>query len=157
MDEPAASASIDVAATPAEVYALLTDLDSFTDIAAETEKMRLRSGSSLTVGAVFAGSNNNGKRRWTTHCKVTDAQPSTRFAFNVSHTGVPVARWQYDIDSTSSGCRVTESTWDRRPWWFKKPAEIFTASPNRPAINQRNIEATLARLKARAETRSNGS
>jgi uncharacterized protein YndB with AHSA1/START domain len=152
MAEPSATASIDIAAPPQRVYALLTDLDSFTDIAAETERMQLRSGSSMTVGAVFAGSNNNGKRRWTTKCKVTDAQPSVRFAFNVSHTGVPVSRWQYDIDSTSAGCRVTESTWDRRPWWFKKPAEFWTASPNRPAINQRNIEATLERLKARAES-----
>ena len=152
MAEPSASASIDVAAPPERVYGLLTDLDSFTEVAAETEKMRLRSGSSLSVGAVFSGSNNNGKRRWTTKCKVTDAQPSARFGFNVTHTGVPVAHWQYDIASTSGGCRVTESTWDRRPWWFKRVAEIYTASPNRTGRNQRNIEATLARLKTRAES-----
>ena len=152
MADPTASASIDVAAPPERVYGLLTNLDSFTELASETERMRLRSGSGLTVGAVFAGTNSNGKRRWTTRCKVTDAQPSAVFAFDVSHTGVPVARWQYDIASTTAGCRVTESTWDRRPWWYKKPASWWTASPTRTATNQTNIEATLARLKARAES-----
>jgi hypothetical protein len=148
--EPSASASVDIAAPPERVFGLLTDLDSFLAIAAETERITMKSGTALTAGTVFSGRNNNGKRHWSTRSKVTDAD-GARFAFDVSHTGIPVSRWQYDVTPTDSGCRVTESTWDRRPWWFKKPAELVTASPNRPAINQRNIEATLARLKARAE------
>jgi hypothetical protein len=150
MSEPSASASIDIAAPPARIYGLLSDLDSFAELAAETSRMTWKKGSSAQPGATFGGTNDNGKRKWSTTCRITDADEH-RFAFEVSHTHIPVSRWQYDIEPTATGSRVTESTWDKRPFWFKKVAEIATASPDRPAINARNIEATLRRLKERAE------
>src|SRR3954447_5430636 len=112
MAAPHASGSIDIAGAPERVYALLTDLEEFTEVVAETERMRVRSGRFGQVGAVFAGTNSNGKRRWTTTCRVTDAEAGTRFAFDVSHTGIPVSRWQYEIAPVDGGCRVTETMWD---------------------------------------------
>jgi hypothetical protein len=151
MTEPTASASIEIAAAPEHIYALLTNLDTFTEISAETSRMVWKKGSSAEPGARFAGTNDNGKRKWSTKSKITDAD-GARFAFEVTSVGgTPVSRWQYDIEPTPTGARVTESTWDKRPFWFKKVASIATASPNRPAINARNIQATLAKLKARAE------
>jgi hypothetical protein len=82
---------------------------------------------------------------------VTDAAPGERFAFNVSHTGVPISRWQYEIASSGGGCSVTESTWDRRPGWYKTPAGLFTGVMNRAGANADHIQATLQRLKTRAE------
>src|SRR5262249_35069938 len=99
----------------------------------------------------FAGSNRNGWRRWTTKCTVTDATPGHMFAFEVKHTVVKISRWQYDIEERDAGCRVTESTWDRRPGWFKLPAELATGMRNRSEVNARHIRETLQRLKARAE------
>jgi hypothetical protein len=113
--------------------------------------MRWTSGSTARPGAVFKGTNRNGWRRWTTKCRVTDAEPGSRFAFNVSHTGVPISRWQYDITATDGGCTVTESTWDRRPGWYKAPAGFVTGVMNRAGANADHIQATLQRLKARAE------
>jgi hypothetical protein len=103
---------------------------------------------------VFVGHNENGGRRWTTKCTVTDAEPGHVFAFDVRHTVVPIARWQYDIlDLTASGggCQVTESTWDRRPGWFRKLAGRATGVPDRVAANTDHIQLTLQRLKQRAE------
>jgi hypothetical protein len=148
---PSASASITVAATSAAVYGLITDLDMLTELAAETTQMRWRSGTSATPGAVFSGSNRNGRRRWTTTCTVTDAEPGERFAFEVTHSGVKISRWQYDIEELDAGCRVTESTWDRRPAWFRLPAELATGVRNRGAVNAEHIGQTLRRLKARVE------
>jgi hypothetical protein len=152
MTDPSATGSIDIAAPPERVYGIITDLETFGQVTAESGSMRWRRGTAAAPGAVFSARNDNGKRHWSTTCTVTDAEAGRRFAFEVrSVARIPVARWQYDIEATPSGCKVTESTWDKRPGWFRKPAEIVTASPDRAGINTRNIAATLERLKARAE------
>jgi Polyketide cyclase / dehydrase and lipid transport len=117
--------------------------------------MHWRKGASVaTPGAVFKGTNRNGWRHWTTRCTVTDAEPGQRFAFNVSHTGIPISRWQYEIATSDRGCTVTESTWDRRPRWYKTPAGLVTGIMNRTGANAEHIAATLQRLKTRAEAAS---
>ena len=68
-------------------------------------------------------------------------------ALNVSHTGVPVSRWQYEIAPSGGGCTVTESTWDRRLGWFMTPAGLLTGVMNRTDVNAAHIQATLGRLK----------
>jgi hypothetical protein len=152
MTAPSASASIAINADPAKVYALITDLSSFAAITEETHAMEWRRGDAATPGSVFRGKNKNGWRSWTTNCTVTDAD-GARFAFEVtSHPSIPVSRWQYEIVPSASGCTVTESTWDRRPGWFKKPAELATGVKNRAMANTGHIEATLARLKTAAES-----
>ena len=150
--EPSATVSVKVAADPSAVYALITDLDTMAQLAEETAAMRWAKGTAAAVGAVFKGTNRNGWRRWTTTCTVTDAEPGRRFAFDVTHTVVPISRWEYALEATDEGCIVTESTWDRRPGWFKAPAGLFTGVPKRAEANTAHIEATLRRLKARAET-----
>lgn len=153
MTAPSATASIAISASPAAVYDLITDLANYADVAEETSAYRWQSGSSVAPGAVFKGTNRNGWRRWTTTCTVTDAEPGRRFAFTVRHTKLPIARWQYEIEPTADGCRVTESMWDDRPTWFKTPAQFATGVRDRIAKSTANIEATLARLKQRAEAR----
>jgi hypothetical protein len=152
-----ASASVDIAASPDTVYGLISDLGRLAELAEETARMRWTRGSSAVPGAVFKGTNRNGWRRWTTKCKVTDAVADSRFAFNVSHTGIPVSRWQYDIAPSDGGCTVTESTWDRRPGWYVKPSALATGSKDRATrarMNTQNMQATLQRLKTRAEAAS---
>ena len=149
--QPSATSSVEINAAPATVYGLITDLAAMSEIAEETAVMRWAKGDAAAPGAVFKGTNRNGWRRWTTKCTITDAAPGERFAFNVSHTGVPVSRWQYDIAPSADGCTVTESTWDRRPGWYKAPAGLATGVMNRQGANDDNIQATLQRLKKRAE------
>ena len=148
---PTATGRIEIAASPQRVYDLVTDLAAMAEIAEETAALKWRRGSTAEPGAVFRGTNRNGWRRWTTTCTVTDAEPGRRFAFEVRHTGVPIARWQYDIEADGTGCTVTESTWDRRPSWFAPLAGRVTGTPDRDSRNTRHIEATLKRLKEHAE------
>lgn len=149
--QPSATSTVEISAAPATVYGLITDLDAMTEIAEETAKMRWAKGDCAAPGAVFKGTNRNGWRRWTTKCTITDAEPGAKFAFNVSHTGVPISRWQYEIAASGDGCTVTESTWDRRPGWYKTPAGLVTGVMNRQGANADHIQATLQRLKMRAE------
>lgn len=147
-----ASATVEIAASPEHVYALITDLDVLAELAAETETMRWTSGTGAQVGARFRGTNRNGWRRWSTTCTVVDADPGLRFAFEVTHPpALKIARWQYDITPTPAGCSVTESTVDRRPAIFKPLGGLATGQPDRGAANREHIATTLQRLKARAE------
>jgi hypothetical protein len=153
MAEPTASAQVDIAASPEEVYALVSDLPGMGKLAEENQGGRWLGGhSSAAVGARFRGHNKRGVVRWTTVVTITDADPGRRFSFDVRSMGfIPIAHWEYTIEPTEAGCRVTESTWDRRPPWFKPIGGLATGSLNRAKINQHNIDRTLERLKSTAE------
>lgn len=99
----------------------------------------------------FFGINRRPGRTWTSITRVTDDVPGERYAFNVSVPVVPVSRWEYVIAPTATGCRVTESAWDRRPRWAVPLTVLVTGVSDRQATNTANIAATLARLKARCE------
>ena len=155
-EKPHASAEVLIEADADTVYALITDLDALTELAAETTAMSWHKGweqdNGARPGAVFRGTNRNGSRSWTTTCTVTDAAPGRAFAFDVRSAIIPVAHWRYEISATEGGCRVTESTWDRRPGWFRSIAGIATGVRDRNTANGENIKLTLQRLKERAES-----
>jgi hypothetical protein len=120
-------------------------------VAEETTRILHRRASVGRVGSRWIGLNRNGWRVWPTMTRVTDAEPGVRFAFEVGELGIPVARWQYDLHPTDGGVRVTERTWDRRPGWFAALTVPFTGVARRDDQNERNIMATLTRLKTVVE------
>lgn len=151
MTQPDVAATVEIDARPDVVYGLITDLPTLASLAEEAVAMEWRKGDAVRPGAEFTGHNQSGSRRWKTRCTVTDAEPGRRFGFEVRYAVVPIARWQYDIEEAGGGCRVTESTWDRRPGWFRKVAGKSTGVADRPAANAEHIRLTLQRLKQRAE------
>ena len=153
MTDPSASATVQIDCSPDEVYRLITDLPTMASLAEEARAMELRKGDSVCEGAVFVGHNENGGKRWTTKCTVTDAEPGRVFGFDVRYTVVPISHWRYEIVPADGGCRVTESTWDRRPGWFRPFGGIATGVSDRTSANAEHIQLTLQRLKERAEKR----
>lgn len=150
--KPAAQADITIAADPDTVYRMITDLPTLASLAEEAHAMEWRKGDAARPGAVFKGHNRNGSRSWSTTCTVTDAEPGKTFAFDVRSTVIPVAHWRYDISPAADGaCRVTETTWDRRPGWFRAPAGWVTGVKDRATANDEHIRRTLQRLKEKAE------
>src|SRR5258708_13605388 len=129
MSDPCATATVQIDAQPAAVYGLITDLQTLASLAEEAVEMEWCKGESACQGAVFVGHNENGSKRWTTKCTVTDAEPGRVFAFDVRYTVLPISRWQYDIADADGGCPATESTWDRRPGGFRK---VASSSPRAP-------------------------
>jgi Polyketide cyclase / dehydrase and lipid transport len=142
---------VQIACSADEVYRLVTDLPTMASLAEEAVSMEFRRGDSVCEGAVFVGQNENSGKRWTTKCTVTDAKPGRVFGFDVRYIVVPVSHWRYDIVPTDGGCRVTESTWDRRPGWFRKVGGMATGVSDRASANADHIQLTLQRLKQRAE------
>jgi hypothetical protein len=146
-----AEASTEIAADPATVYALITDLPTLATLAEEVNTMEWHRGDRVERGAVFKGRNQAGTKKWTTSCTVTHAEPGRTFAFDVKSLVFPVAHWRYDISATDGGCTVTERTWDKRPGWFRTPAGIATGVRDRDSANAEHIKLTLQRLKEKAE------
>ncbi|RAV11337.1 SRPBCC family protein [Mycolicibacterium sp. GF69] len=149
---PSAQAEVTIDADSETLYRLITDLPTLASLAEEAHAMQWRKGNAARPGAVFRGQNRNGSRTWTTTCTVTEAEPGRVFAFDVRSAVIPVAHWRYEIAEAGDGrTRVTESTWDRRPGWFKLPAGWATGVTDRDTANAEHIRLTLQRLKEKAE------
>lgn len=151
--EPTARGLVTIDATAEEVWAYVSDPVRMADFAAELVQCRWLDGvEKAEVGARFSGANRNGWRRWTTICTVTEVEPGRRFAYEV-HTPfrTPISRWEYEIEETEAGCRVTESNWLLVPQWFIPFAIMITGEPDRVGLNMANIATTLQNLKLHLE------
>ncbi|MGH3657697.1 MAG: SRPBCC family protein [Micromonosporaceae bacterium] len=153
MAEPTAQSSIDIAAPPALVYELVSNVPEMPRWAAENDRCVWIGGADgAVIGARFRGRNQHRGRRWATICEVTEADPSRRFGFKVRVANLPSALWRYDIEPSDSGCRVTESTRRLTPRLLARVVNrVLFGIRDRDVHNQRNIERTLAQLKEYAE------
>ncbi|GGC64190.1 SRPBCC family protein [Hoyosella rhizosphaerae] len=117
------------------------------------------------VGMAFDGTNRRGPFRWVTRCYVTDAEPGSRFRFEVRRWGVgkpllkvPVASWDFQLEPVANGTKITE-TWtdDRRNWpdlLCRVVDPLLTSQPSFADFNRRNIQTSLRRLKRQLESDS---
>jgi hypothetical protein len=152
--EPFSTGQVTVNATPDQVYELVSDPTVMAGFADEFYRARWLGGArKAAVGEQFRGHNRWGKRRWYTICRITDADPGRRFAYEVrTPFQVPISRWQYDLSPAGDGCVVLQRSWFRVPRWFVPMAIMITGRPDRRGVNNANIATTLANLKAHFES-----
>lgn len=145
------SRTVEVAAPPERVWALVSDLPRMGEYSPENTGGRWVKGGGPVVGARFRGTNRQGRRTWSTSATVTRSEPGRAFAFEVKGGPLAVALWSYEITPTATGCTLTESWEDRRGLLLTRTGGLLTGEPDREGYNARSIEQTLARVKARAE------
>jgi uncharacterized protein YndB with AHSA1/START domain len=147
------SVSREVAATPEQVWAVVSDLPRMGEWSHENEGGEWIKGAvGPTPGAKFKGSNSNGTKSWTTEATVLDADPNRRFSFLVNVGPIKVAEWSYSIEPTADGCRVVESWTDLRPRVLR-PFGRFTAGvADRAEHNRVGMVQTLDRIAANLES-----
>lgn len=142
-------------AAPADVlYDLVADLPGMGRWSPECERVEWTNGStSPAAGATFTGHNRNGRHSWSTHGMVTVADRGREFTFEVrSVLNLPVSRWSYRFESAGEGgCRVVESTEDRRGLLIRTLGRLATGIADRPERNRQTMTTTLDRLRAAAE------
>ena len=144
--------SMTIAAAPQQVWELVSDVTRMGDWSPETHSCEWKgSAKGPRPGAQFTGANRNGRRRWSTTCVVTCAEPGQRFAFEVSSFGLPVAAWSYEMVATEDGCRLTETMVDRRQAPMRVIGKLATGVSDRATHNRETIRKTLAAIKAAAE------
>jgi len=105
------SATVDVAASAADVYAFLTDLERLPTLSPENQRCEfLGDATAIEVGARFRGHNKARDYEWHADCEVTVAEPGTAFAYEVPPNFEHTTTWSYSIEPTGAdSCRVTES------------------------------------------------
>jgi hypothetical protein len=143
-----------IAAPPERVYALVADLPRMGEWSPETAGVSWLGGARVAApGARFAGHNRIGAlRRWSTKGTVAVAEPARELTFDIASLfGLPVARWSYQIAPEAGGCRVTESTEDRRGAFIRWVGVVVTGVRDRASHNRESMRVTLERLKAAAE------
>jgi ligand-binding SRPBCC domain-containing protein len=141
------AASLDIAAPPEKVWALVSDLPRMGEWSPENAGGKwVKGATGPALGAVFNGNNMNGIRRWSTTVTVIGCEPGALFEFAVTSGPLEVATWRYEMEETDSGCRVTESWVDQRKKWFATLARVMGDHSAEHA--QQEMEKTLANLRA---------
>lgn len=141
---------------PAErVWSLISDVTRMGEWSPETTScMWLKGATTAAVGARFKGINQNGKKKWSTTCKVSQCEPAKSFAFLVDVGLIKVAGWSYHIeagDSLGTGCTITETWTDRRGWLAGRLGKPLSGVADRSEHNRTGMATTLDNLAAAAE------
>ena len=142
--------SVEIAATPGEVYETVRQLERMGEWSPENQGGRWVEGDGTSVGDRFEGSNAIGDRTWTAVAEVVRCDPAEAFCFTVGDLTNPVAEWGYHLEKISGGTKVTE-TWKMTqlpPSLVEAPAEQVQGRADMVAAG---MATTLANLKASIE------
>jgi hypothetical protein len=144
------SDSIDIAAAPAQAFALLADLPGMGRLSPEnTGGAWIGGATGPHVGARFRGTNSRGDDSWSTVARVTAYEAPRDFAFEVTWHRFRISRWEFCVEETSSGCRVTEKWTDRRNALMRKEGD--SGDFKREEFTVHSVRTTLERLKGLCE------
>lgn len=141
------SVTRDIAASPEKVWALVTDLPRMGEWSPENQGGVWSKGATgPAVGASFKGRNKNGKKSWGTTVVVNVCDEPSKFSFALMALGKNWCDWVYEIEETSTGCRVTHSWIDHRSAFADKLGKVVSGVSNRASHNRANMEITLEKL-----------
>jgi uncharacterized protein YndB with AHSA1/START domain len=143
--------SIEIAARPAEVYDLVTDVTRMGEWSPECYRCEWLDGATAArVGARFRGHNRLGRFRWQTTAAITAAERGREFAFTVVHdgTGREETAWRYRFEPTPGGTLLTESF---EFLWCPLGNRVVELFVPRGAQVNRGIHQTLQRIADAAE------
>ena len=144
-------AEIEIAATPAQVWATLTDLRQMPDWSPELLRMVPLKPGGLRLGQQYLGLNRRKAVVWPTRSVVAVLEPERTLAWDTKSSG---ARWIYELAPAGPGARVVH----RRPVpkdltpLSKAFARLFLGGTDGHADElEVGMAQTLARLKAAVE------
>ena len=148
-DPYALSDSIDVAASPVEVWDVVSDVTRTGEWSPICVRCAWDEGEGPSVGAHFTGFNVKPDREWQTRNEVVAAERGRVFAWEVAGG---LVRWGYEMAPHGGGTRLTE-TWEFRPVGREAFRERYGDDADREiairlADARSGIPATLAAVKA---------
>ncbi len=145
-------ASIEIDATPQDVWAVVSDLKRMGEWSPQCRTMRVLGGV-VEEGTKTININRKGMLVWPTTSKVVKFQPNKSIAFRVVENRTI---WSYELQSTAGGTKVNESR--EAPTGTTKVSQflIKTVLGGNDDFEVELIEGmntTLARIKAAAEAK----
>ena len=142
----------EIAAPPEQVWSLVSDVTRMGEWSPETSTCKWMGGAdAVEVGRKFKGTNELGKKRWSTICTVTAAERGRVFSFRVTAGPLQVADWTYEFESTATGCKVRETWTDRRGKIVALLGKPISGVADRAEHNKAGMVATLDGLATVAE------
>lgn len=100
------STSIDIDASPEQVWTVVSDLGRMGEWSPQTRKVIVRGGE-VRKGATTVNINRLGWKVWPTQSKVVEFDPNRRIAFKVRENH---SVWSFDLEPTATGgTRVTQT------------------------------------------------
>ncbi|MFZ2175578.1 MAG: SRPBCC family protein [Rhodococcus sp. (in: high G+C Gram-positive bacteria)] len=143
-------ATIDIAATPQDVWAVVSDLKRMGEWSPQCRKMRVLGGV-VEKGAKTVNLNRKGLLVWPTTSKVVRFEPNRSLAFRIAENRTI---WSYDLEPTESGTKVTERR--EAPTGTSKVSQflvktVLGGNDDFEVELVEGMNATLARIKAAAE------
>ncbi|MGO8872416.1 MAG: SRPBCC family protein [Acidimicrobiales bacterium] len=152
---PVVDVTTEIAAPPDRVWQLIGDPLAMNGLTAECVEMQwVRGSTGPAVGARFHGRNRSAWRRWTTTCTIVRYEPARAIAWDVAFGPFAVARWSYLLEpgGEAGTTSVRERFEDRRGAALRATGPLIRGTRDTEGLNRRNMEATLARIKVRAES-----
>ena len=104
--EPLLEASIDIAAPPAQVWEVVSDVRRMSEWSPQVDSTRLRDGfEQVGLGAEFTNKNSHGELPWVTHGRIVRFEPEREIAFRIEENWVV---WSFVLDPYDGGTRLTQ-------------------------------------------------
>lgn len=139
----AGEVSVEIAASPKHVYALISDVTRMGEWSPECRQCE------WIDDTTFRGHNRRGPIKWSTTAKVTAAVPGREFSFVVVFGDRDSTHWHYRMEPNGDGgTRLTESyevVWVQ--WYFR----VIDPMIMRDRQLRTGMRKTLERIKAVAE------
>ena len=143
-------ASITIDATPAQVWALVTDVARMSSWSPQVVRTVVLGGP-VRLGTTFVNWNRNGLRFWPTRAKVVRFAPHEDFAFrNPDNWTI----WSYHLEPVEGGTLVTERRETPRgisPIVGLLTSVVMGGEKAFTAVNLQGMVDTLERMKAELE------
>jgi len=142
----AGESSVDVAATPAQVWSVLAEPTRVGEWSHECHSVSWVDGhSAAVVGARFRGNNEVRGFKWSRTCTITELEPERLLVYRTSG-GVPPdsTEWSFRLEPVDSGTRISQSF---RILKFPRVMEVVTVLFNPPHRDRKEaLRGDLVRL-----------
>ncbi len=144
------SESMDIAAPPERVWALIADITNMGRWSPICRRCEWVGAPGKPVaGARFRGYNRLYGARWSRECRVLESEPGRVFAFATQLHGRDSVVWRYEFAPFNGGTRVTESyEIISEPRYLRMMPHVRAAFRR---AQQRGVGSTLERVKGAAE------
>jgi uncharacterized protein YndB with AHSA1/START domain len=98
------SASVDIDATPEQVWEVVGDVGRMPEWSPELRRLVVLGSRPVAVGSRLWGVNRRGWVAWPTRSVVTRLEPAVAVAWRTRESG---ATWTYELTGTATGTRLT--------------------------------------------------
>ena len=145
------SATIEIAAPPALIYDLISDITRMGEWSPECDRCEWVGDTRVpVVGARFQGHNRMGPLRWTTTCEIVTAERGREFAFTVMlENNRESTRWRYCLSEKDTGTLLTESF---EFVWCPLASRIGEFFLPRGRVMRKGLNETVERIRVAAES-----